>query len=57
MPRRTTKAPPLTRVHKLFRLRTVLNDASKYDPSNKIGVTTEQIGKILIDRKLVKKPL
>lgn len=57
MPRRTTKAPPLTRVHKLFRLRTVLNDASRYDPSNKIGVTTEQIGKILVDRKLSKKTI
>lgn len=38
-------------------MRTVLNDASKYDPSNKIGVTTEQIGKILIDRKLSKKTI
>jgi hypothetical protein len=34
-----------------------LNDASRYDPSNKIGVTTEQIGKILVDRKLSKKTI
>lgn len=46
---RTTIAPPITRVHKLFRLRTVVNDSTK----TKI-VTTEEVGKILVNRELSK---
>lgn len=54
MPRRTTKAPPITRVHKLFRLRTVVNDISLYDTPTSKGVITKDVGQILVDRKLSK---
>lgn len=53
MARRTTTAPPITRVHKLFRIRTVINDSSSY----KEGVTTDDIGRILVERKLSKESI
>lgn len=53
MARRTTVAPPITRVHKLFRIRTIVNDSSRY----KVGATTRDIGQILVDRRLSKKSI
>jgi len=54
MSRRKTVAPPITRVHKLFRIRTIVNESSKYVKPGEQGVKTEQIGRILVDRKLSK---
>src|SRR5207249_3966798 len=54
MPKRTTVSPAITRVHKLFHIRTVVNDAPKYLKKGELGVTQEQIGQILVDRKLSK---
>lgn len=53
MVRRTTIAPPITRVHKLFRIRTIVNDSSRY----KNGVTTKEVGEILVERQLSKKSI
>jgi len=50
---RTTLAPPITRVHKLFRIRTVVNDSSTYGGK----VTTREVGRILVDRGLSKKSI
>lgn len=54
MPKRKTTAPPITRVHKLFRLRTVVNDIPRYIPKGEAGVASRDIGQILVDRKLSK---
>ena len=54
MPKRTTMAPPITRVHKLFRIRTIVNESPKYIEAGEQGVNTQQIGRILVDRKLSK---
>ena len=51
--KRTTIAPAITRVHKLFRLRTIVNGLSKYSK----GGTTNHIGKILVNTKLSKKSI
>src|SRR2546427_3269865 len=53
MPNRTTKAPPITRVHKLFRIRTIVNESRNYLKKRK-GVDQRQIGQILVDTKLSK---
>ncbi len=54
IPKRKTTAPPITRVHKLFRLRTVVNDLKNYVSAGAVGVTSKNIGQILVDRKLSK---
>ena len=54
MTKRTTVAPAITRVHKLFRIRTIVNDSSNYIEAGREGVDTHQIGRILVDRKLSK---
>jgi hypothetical protein len=41
-------------VHKLFRLRTVVNEIPKYISKKKAGATSKEIGQILVDRKLSK---
>jgi hypothetical protein len=54
MPKRITIAPAITRVHKLFRIRTIVNESAKYIKKREQGVNTKQIGRILVDRKLSK---
>jgi len=54
MPKRRTLAPPITRVHKLFRIRTVVKESANYIKPGDRGVNTKQIGKILVDKKLSK---
>ena len=47
-------APAITRVHKLFRLRTIVNEISTYVSYKSPGATSRDIGQILVDRKLSK---
>ena len=54
IPKRKTIAPAITRVHKLFRLRTVVNEIPKYISKKKAGATSKDIGEILVRRKLSK---
>lgn len=54
IPKRKTTAPPITRVHKLFRLRTIVNDIPSHVPEREAGATSKDIGQILVDRKLSK---
>lgn len=53
MPRRTTVAPPFTRVHKLFRIRTVVNAVSELSEQKK-NATDRQIAEVLASKKLSK---
>ena len=52
--KRSTIAPAITRVHKLFRIRTVVNDSSKYLSDVKAGINTNEVGEILVNRRLSK---
>ena len=54
IPKRRTIAPAITRVHKLFRLRTVVNEIPNYVSKKKTGATSKDIGRILVNRKLSK---
>ena len=53
MSERTTVAPPFTRVHKLFRIRTVVNAVSELSEQKK-KATDRQIAEVLASRKLSK---
>jgi hypothetical protein len=57
VPKRRTLAPAITRVHKLFRIRTIVNESPKYVQPKAQGVNTEQIARILVDRKLSKQSI
>lgn len=48
--RRSTIAPPITRVHKLFRIRTIVTKSLEYP----YGVTDEDVGRILVNLNLSK---